>query len=135
MPRTAARKSSTGPKRLSKSSPAAPKTPAVLVPLSAQAFTSYRNSHIQESHIDNLFGDGNTAVIYHKIISVRISSTLRNSSTTGNELEAAAQMCAENVVQSLDNPEQLMTFEQWMEIDLGSLSKIVEAMSNNVGKD
>jgi hypothetical protein len=135
MPRTATQKSSVGPKRLSKSAASTAKTPAVLVPLSAQAFTFYRDSHIQQSHIDNLFGDGFTAVIYHKIISVRISSTLRNSSSTGNELEAAAQMCAENVVISPDNPRPLMSFEQWMEIDLGSLSKIVEAMSNNVGKD
>jgi len=134
MPRPT-RKSSTGPKRVTKSVDSAPKVPAVLVPLTAQALASYRESNIQESRIDDLFGDGNTAVIYHKIISVRLSAALRNSSSTKTELETAAQMCAENVVVGPDNPNQLMTLEQWMEVDLGSMSKIVEAMSNNAGKD
>lgn len=125
-------RSSEGPKRATKSDKSV-KAPAVLVPLSAQTLLSYRDTHIQESQIENLFGDGNTAVIYHKIISVRSSAAL--TGMTGNDLSVVAQLCAENVVISSDNPQPLMSFEDWMEIDLGSLSKIVEAMSNNVGKD
>lgn len=101
-------------------------TPTILIPLTAEAMIAHRNQHIQETHVKDLFtNDGSTTIIYHKMISVKNSVSMRE----GNNLESVAQMMAENIVTSADNLDPLMSYEQWLDIDIATMTKIIQAMA------
>ena len=105
------------------------------VPLSADIIRSHRNNNIQTAEIKNLFtDDGSVTVIYHKLISVKTGIALRGSTEDDQGLEAVAQMLADNVVKSPEDTTPMMSYEEWLEIDLPTLSKLVEAMSSFTGK-